>query len=818
MLYIIYILLSFVFVVGNITAQSSNTSCIFSSKISKNIIVDTCKYITLEIEGNLQINYIVFIQDNNKISIPSDAFMKDGNNKFVFTNNKSNLTFKKEYSFSFDLDKEITLELYNTNDKKENSISLKIENTTKYSNLNSNTTASSTQVKKQNSVISFEVGQNVFSDAQKLYAATNGVIQKDILSKYGIENSKKDIFLEHIAILGNHSGGAIAKNLYQGSGILKTDVTNFATGMSRFLVDRARAELNDAFFQRMYKEMEKMPELQALFPLSYAFLMQTNAHNMHMNLELLKVSFEEDIKLLPMNLYYIVGNMDVQAKYPFLQKVHTFFNESDLGQWVDLALYTVISNNGQINPKDLFSIFVHSSQFQKLQDKYTPQLADNAPEQSSIASTSVAKINLLNAIKLAELISNSLLSPESNRYWVSQEEINELFTNEALFKTYIGLLLAKSKFEDYNIKFYDAKGNAFLFADKVEQLYKTGEAGKQYLATLKQMVKDLYSTFAQVDEVGKKLKEANSSDELIEEAYKYYSVFKENINAISNHLIHRGIVGDKLSLDNTIITNYVAPAIDMAYYIKAKKYNLAVNKLLLILQYAYDYNINKNSTALGNEKNYKKSKEDKEFSQFINKFARYGVLIGTVAEAKTSDEVKAAIEASVLPVGSSRIKRHSRYSISLNAYVGAFYGQGFYKEEIGGILEKQTVQTFGITAPIGVSFNVGSLGFKQKSSLSLTMQIIDLGALVNFYAKNGDGASLPAETKIQFGDILAPGAQLTYSLGDSPFSLIGGIQYVPNLSRMSDISTNTNFTPIAYRLQVGLVIDIPLFNLKVWEK
>lgn len=55
------------------------------------------------------------------------------------------------------------------------------------------------------------------------------------------------------------------------------------------------------------------------------------------------------------------------------------------------------------------------------------------------------------------------------------------------------------------------------------------------------------------------------------------------------------------------------------------------------------------------------------------------------------------------------------------------------------------------------------------------------------------------------------------SLGNSPFTVIGGVQYVPNLSRLPSISTNKDFNPITWRTQIGLVMDIPLFNLKVWQ-
>ena len=101
--------------------------------------------------------------------------------------------------------------------------------------------------------------------------------------------------------------------------------------------------------------------------------------------------------------------------------------------------------------------------------------------------------------------------------------------------------------------------------------------------------------------------------------------------------------------------------------------------------------------------------------------------------------------------------------------------------------------------------------------MGLTLQVVDLGSLVNFYAQKGDGAALPRDTKIELGDIIAPGGFLSYSIGDTPFTLMGGVQYVPNLSRMETIPTNAEFKPLTWRFHVGIAIDIPLFNLKVWN-
>lgn len=223
---------------------------------------------------------------------------------------------------------------------------------------------------------------------------------------------------------------------------------------------------------------------------------------------------------------------------------------------------------------------------------------------------------------------------------------------------------------------------------------------------------------------------------------------------------------------------------------------------------------------LKSDKKFRKflEEEHESFNTFLSKFNTYGTLIANVAVAQNSDEVKDAISASVLPVGSSRVKRNSNWSVTMNAFVGGFAGKAYYKEFVDDVAIKKSITSFGIIAPIGISINKGNLKmFNSNTALGLTLQVIDLGSLVNFYVQKGDGAELPNNSKIELGDIIAPGAMLTYSLGDSPFTILGGVQYVPNLSRMESIPTNNDFKPLTWRMHFGIAIDIPLFNLKVWN-
>lgn len=649
----------------------------------------------------------------------------------------------------------------------------------------------STQIATPNNTVkyksySFPLGDNIFSDAKFLVrdlANTKDdpnlqMYKQEVLKKYNVSYDSLHLY-PLLKFYKTYLGGALHADKEQHfADIAKMDVTNFATGMARFLAERAKQELNESFFVQMHKQLNAIPELKMYFPESHLFLGKVNASSMHINLEQLKTVFERDVQKLPRNIYKSTQNVELynNERLQYLVKINDFFANNTKGQWIDYALGSVFVNNGQLNPKALLYNFVHSKSRQDLETKLL-----NAVDRG-------AELNLLNTIKLVELISSSLLSPDPNSYWVNKEEFNALLTDSLLLQTFIGLLIQKADFNIYDIKF-----NATSFKSLIETSF-VDIYSVQSLASFRTLISSMYSAYNEVDQVVKSLANTTNGN-AIDQVYKVFNVMKDNVGLLTDFLGYNNFISTDVSVNTNVLYSYVYPAIDIAYNLHVKKYSLAINEFVSLIGTADT------------------SGKQNDFNKFIHKFSKYGMLIGNVAAAESSDQVKAAIEATVLPVGSSRIKRYANHSISINAYAGGFYGTAFYKEQN----VRNTITTFGVTAPIGISYNLGLKPiFNTKNALSITAQVIDLGSLVNFYYQKGDGAQLPAGTKIQLGDILAPGALLSFSLFNTPLTIMGGVQYVPGLSRMPSISTNTDFRPITWRYQVGLVIDMPLFNLKVW--
>ncbi len=121
-------------------------------------------------------------------------------------------------------------------------------------------------------------------------------------SKYG-EFKELDTIIRSYYFGGNiesrHSNNVSAVL----SSLGNTDVTYFATGVSRFLADRAKAELNDIFFSQMKENLNKYPELAIIFPLTTQVLNTIETYGYASIIQILRDAFENDLRVLPQNIY-----------------------------------------------------------------------------------------------------------------------------------------------------------------------------------------------------------------------------------------------------------------------------------------------------------------------------------------------------------------------------------------------------------------------------------------------------------------------------------------------------------------------------------
>lgn len=636
---------------------------------------------------------------------------------------------------------------------------------------------------------------NIYYDAIKLADETNPTEILRILKAYKVNSNNIDSNLILKGLLkseftkGVDQGGEVSKLM---SGFGNTDVTVLAAGLARFLAERAKEEINEVFFEKMKKQLNSYPELSTAFPKTASFLNVIETYNYATIIQILKEAFEKDIQSLPGNLYKIKSLTpsdcnkilmcgETENCHPFedcqsrLGKLNDFFNRED-GQWIGLGMYTLKEAFQSSNPAELIDLVSSSAELDGIKE-------------SSVKNSLYSNYNLASSIELANLISRSLLSKDNNQIWIKPEELKELFKGPEgrRFKIYLGLLLAEELKGDIVINFYMPNHSPKTFGAILTEMY---QKFNDYENTLRDLINNSYTAYNAVNNAVKRIIKAteNTAEADPQSLYVYYSTFTSSFETVVHSEFIKHYFGtNEFTIKYDHIKQYLDPSVDLAYHIATKKYSAAIYDAVLLLG-------NENSGVFDNS--------------VSKSFTKYGILISTMANAQSSDEVKQALEASVLPSGSYSIKRKTNWSMSINAYVGAYWN---YQNS------KNYLPNYGLSAPVSFNISKGSVK-KNIGGLSLNLQVIDVGALVNYYLLKGDSATLPNSFNVRLSNVFAPGFNICYNIPRTPLSLAWGGQHIQTLYRYEQLNGKEELLPIPYwRWQISLLIDIPLFNLRVWD-
>lgn len=626
-------------------------------------------------------------------------------------------------------------------------------------------------------------------DAIALTDKTTGKeLKMAILGSYGVTavNLKDNPYLNELfsGLYGAEVQGVL--DLSAG-GLGNADVTYFAAGIARFLAERAKDELNEAFFTKMKTQLNAYPELTTLFPQTTSFLNITENYSYASVIQVLKEAFETDVQNLPMNLYEVKsltgancntailkGNKltDCQDR---LKNLHDFFESQD-GRWIGLAMFTVKEAAQSSNPADLLKSISGSDELTGIKS-------------FSQSNSKYTNYNMAASVELSNLISQSLISKDDQRIWITAKELNALMKSEATVKAYLGLLLAQEQNKSVVINFYNSGNTLTSFGDFLKQQYATYSS---FESQVKSLLKNSHTAFNSANNAVKNILAATDKSVQADPTalYNYYRTVTASLKPVAHSILLETLTGKKeIGVEYDKIEQYLNPSVDIAYHIATKKYSAAIYDATILLSYL---------KPAGNEQ-----------TQVTSAFTKYGILISTVANAQSSDEVKQALEASVLPVGSYSIKRTSSWSMSVNSYVGAFWNYTG---------SANSMQPYGLSAPIGFNISKGFSKSGKAGGLSVNLQILDVGALVNYYLLKGDTASLPNNFNVKLSNIFAPGFNVCYNIPKTPLSLAWGGQYIPTLYKYEQISgKNQLVSTNAFRMQVSLLVDIPLYNLKVWD-
>jgi len=589
-----------------------------------------------------------------------------------------------------------------------------------------------------------------------------------------------------------------------GTSVGNLNVTNFADGIAKFLVERVKQELSTAFFERFRKDLDQNEQLRIIFPATFNALrvIDKEIYNYSIYLDLLRESFQKDLAFLIPNIDKLVNDQSMDIIFSTCPEVRIMLAD---------ALYFVNEFSEGKFPGEVFHNYV----------------VYKANENS------LNEINkyIFPSLKTLDLFSQSLRSKQRDQYWVSSDSLKLLFIDKTTFQIYSGLIFqqaVKSQIQFDNTSF---SSKLEPYAGKIDSL----------ILLIHPYLVGLVDRGTSISNYYKAIKDKQYSGKDKPDYQDYYSVYDASVN-YAEYITQSPFLDKLIPKRNTLsnLNNYFISFRSLGnIYVDSyeKQYTSAIVEftglMQTLLSQKIQVQINTNNDAISKSidkggiivleiMNTKLAEILKSNSLIL----KYGSLAASISKAETSDDVKKAIEAIALPSGSSRIKRETPFNVALNAYTGLFVGY----EKITGLKDKHLINNYGLTAPIGVTISTGAHKFcglpRNRDghwSYSAFVSLVDIGAVAAFRFQNTD--SIAQVPTIQLKDIFSPGLFLSIGIPKCPLSFNLGAQVGPNL-RSVYIEDKDNpgkyingyQDNVYWRFSASIVVDLPLLNFYTRSK
>jgi hypothetical protein len=198
------------------------------------------------------------------------------------------------------------------------------------------------------------------------------------------------------------------------------------------------------------------------------------------------------------------------------------------------------------------------------------------------------------------------------------------------------------------------------------------------------------------------------------------------------------------------------------------------------------------------------------------------VLAAEIAQARTPEQIRVALESVVTPPGAWRLKRR-RPMLSITGLVGVAGGAEIILAS--GVSGSAMVPSVGLVGALGLDVSFPA----RSSTLGFYVSVIDLGALLslplgdaNVRLRGSDGveraATLDVTSRISPEQVLSPGIFFRWGIGRSPFVFAAGASMVPFGRHVQEARASANASEAVYsadasvfRLSAMLAVDLTLF-------
>jgi hypothetical protein len=527
------------------------------------------------------------------------------------------------------------------------------------------------------------------------------------------------------------------------------NMTNIADGLSKFIVNRTKTELNAAFLESLSEQIKKNIYLKSLFPNTRNLLnlMQKRVYNFNPFLQEIRDAANEDMFRLPENMAILLDS-NIDLPIPKNQRI-----------WLTDPLFVI-----DMMVKKGFKSDEIFEKFRSL---------------SSLENPSPAQKGIAEGLKMLYIGSKCISDDKGNRL----EKIDTLYRD-----IFLGIV-----YEEYKNQSLGEKNLGMVMPtipdDTLFQLFTRfrdvyNDLDQHFNKTLENSfgIKARYIPYQRMNQDGtitevpyEELPRRMNSHEILSmvESMNHTMQFAETFMKVLK------------PTDNTTHRNLrtAAQASDFFTRIVWKANEKRWGEVFL-------YTSSLVALIAGDNK-------------LTCKFMRYGSFLTSLPACNNSDEVSALIETFALPPGSARIKKQSPFTVGIGSYVGGFGGLEFLRNVNA---KDRTATSLSLSAPVGLAISKGYKGWAFTGFASM----IDVGAFTAYRFDDANyTAELPAMT---FANIFAPGAAFVVGIPKYPFAFGLNAQVGPNIRSITENGVYQFNETGAWRFGVTLTVDIPLMN------
>lgn len=648
----------------------------------------------------------------------------------------------------------------------------------------------------------FESDSKVNSILLKYSGIKKDTTIAEIAKKYKNNHFITDYFSGELTASEGKAKFDIGSVLGVASGV---DITKYVSATSDFLVERVKAELTLAFFDKFKNQLNSTEELRHLFPCTYTLLENNDMFMIPSMGQTWKISFETDLQNTLENFETMVNSLD---KYKELRESQEF-------TMFLIGIHSLDMLSKRFSPRDILNY---------LDSKYGNDTVD---------------IN--QQIKLLNLISENISDTSDSRTWITFNDFKKLDKNGR--KIFIGLLYQQDTLLFQNIKVIkvDTSSLKVILEKNIDAFNNYLQNGLLLFNNLDQRISEIKNTQLGNLKPSEKRKlitaefieSMNLLTEIIDFGFslKYFSTPYEFYERDYYKDYRPVIVNSTKTINAAYKNNY---GLALVYSIKVIEPLIGIQ--IKELEEKINNSIEKDSTKEGSIKKDSIEKHIKNYEKLqalIKQMSYYGNFMVDIINADSTTRIKEIINKYAQPVGSYKIKRKSLFSAGLNAYPGLF---GAFETDFK--TSKSHAWVTGVTAPIGFSFNwgfrktvnlndkncvkvkmkkcgenTGNMVYKSLhgSSTSIFLSIVDIGAPFTYSWNNSNDTLNGFPEAITLEQIFAPGLYFVYGIKNAPLSIKIGGQLAPLLGKIEN-ENNVIRDINAWRFGITLTVDIPVLN------